>query len=214
MLDRLIAEDIYVSIHGRKILDGCVIGSSLGTITGLLGRNGAGKSTLLSAVYGIISSSSLIHVNATLIRKIYTKPGLINFLPQRNFFKNKKLLRVIEDYEIDSGLLYSMFPEFEEYHQVELTKLSTGLGRLFITVVILLQNTRFTILDEPFMHISPIQCKRLADLMLDIKKKKGLIITDHQYKMILDISDDIYFMENGKTIFVKDTELLTKYGYR
>jgi ABC-type multidrug transport system ATPase subunit len=213
MGDRLTAEDIYFTIRGAKILDGCAITSSSATITALVGRNGAGKSTLLTAVYGIIPSESLIHINGKLIDKIYARPGLINYLPQKSFLKNKKLFRIIEDYEIDWRILCDLFPEFKEYFQANISELSLGMGRLFITVVTLLQNTRFTILDEPFLHLSPVLCERLTDLILSIKKKKGIIITDHQYKIILGICDEIYFMESGKTTFIKHKELLNKYGY-
>jgi ABC-type lipopolysaccharide export system ATPase subunit len=54
-------------------------------------------------------------------------------------------------------------------------------------------------LDEPFSHIMPLHVERIKKLILQQKQYKGIIITDHLFKDILDICDNIYLLKDGKS---------------
>jgi len=68
-------------------------------------------------------------------------------------------------------------------------------------------------LDEPFSHIMPLHVEVLKNIMLEEKKNKGVIITDHMHHYITDISDHLYVITNGKTYLTKGIEDLKTLGY-
>jgi ABC-type lipopolysaccharide export system ATPase subunit len=80
-------------------------------------------------------------------------------------------------------------------------------------VLVLLANTRYTLLDEPFSHIMPLHVDRLKQLIERQKAKKGILLTDHMYRHLLDVSDTLYLMKEGKSIYIKDRENLVLHGY-
>jgi lipopolysaccharide export system ATP-binding protein len=55
------------------------------------------------------------------------------------------------------------------------------------------------LLDEPFTHISPVQTEGFKQLLRETAKTKGIILTDHQYYNIVDVSDRVMLMDNGYT---------------
>jgi ABC-type branched-subunit amino acid transport system ATPase component len=214
MFNTLIAEDIFLTINSNKILEGCTLSAKTGQITGLLGRNGAGKTSLLKIIYGTLKGDHCnIHLNGATITSLYSKKDLVNYLPQNNFFPNLTLGKILKDYSIDESVLFNLFPELCEYRQTRVLQLSTGLIRLFSVLVILLQKTKFSILDEPFCAISPVYNQRLQDILTNIKKEKGIIITDHLYQQILQCSDMIFLVKNGQSIYIRDPNDLVVHGY-
>jgi len=68
-------------------------------------------------------------------------------------------------------------------------------------------------LDEPFSHVMPVHIETIKNLILREKQKKGIIITDHLYKYIIDICDDLYVIRNGKTHLTKDVQDIEILGY-
>ena len=68
-------------------------------------------------------------------------------------------------------------------------------------------------LDEPFSQIMPIHVDTIKKLIKREKEKKGIIITDHMYKDIIDICDNLYVINNGKTYLTKNIKDLEILGY-
>ena len=68
-------------------------------------------------------------------------------------------------------------------------------------------------LDEPFTHVSPLHTEKLKDLMIEEKKNRGLLITDHMYTHVLDVCDDIYVLADGATHLTKNREEIETFGY-
>ena len=68
-------------------------------------------------------------------------------------------------------------------------------------------------LDEPFSQIMPIHIDVIKTLILKEKKNKGIIITDHLYKHITDICDNLYVINNEKTFLTNNVEDLVELEY-
>jgi ABC-type lipopolysaccharide export system ATPase subunit len=68
-------------------------------------------------------------------------------------------------------------------------------------------------LDEPFTHLNPIQIENVKEFLLAEKANKGFLITDHMYNHLLDISDFVYLLKDGKTHFTKTVADLDTLGY-
>ena len=79
--------------------------------------------------------------------------------------------------------------------------------------IIARSRTYFAMLDEPFTHLSPIQIEKAKELLLEEKNNKGLLITDHMYRQVFDICDDVYVLSNGKTHLTSSLADVESLGY-
>ena len=79
--------------------------------------------------------------------------------------------------------------------------------------VIVKAKSQFAMLDEPFTHLNPIQIEKAKELLVDAKEDKGLLITDHMYKDVLDVCDHLYVLREGKTYLTKGIEDIETHGY-
>ena len=79
--------------------------------------------------------------------------------------------------------------------------------------VILKSKSQFALLDEPFTHLSPLQIEKAKELLLEEKARKGLVITDHLYKHIIDVCDNLYVLTNGRAHLTKTTKEIETLGY-
>ena len=213
--ERLLAENIFVSIKNREILKGVSISASKGNITALLGRNGAGKSTMLRSVFGTQAcDDSTIFIDGKLTRQAYSMQGAINFAPQHNFLPgNMKVKKILALFQVKNDDLFATFPELEVDRDKKLEELSGGTVRLWTMLTMIYAKTSYTLLDEPFTHIMPMHVEKLKEVLVKEKKNKGFIISDHLYTHLLDISDQVYFMKEGSSFLLKDKSELVLHGY-
>lgn len=213
--DAFVAENIFLRIGKKDIVKGATLSAEKGCITGLLGRNGSGKSSLLQAVFGTLPAQECdVILNGVKIKKPYAMSGLINYLPQKPFLPPAYTLKKIaEQYKINTDRINQHFPDLEQEFGNKVGQLSLGIERLFSVLVILLAESRFSLLDEPFTHIAPLHIEPLKLLLTEQKQKKGIIITDHLYKHVLDVSDKLYLIRDGQTIFIRERSDLVLHGY-
>jgi len=213
--DILTAEHVCLAIGGRELLADATIRMARGCITALLGRNGAGKSLLLQCIFGTCSASECdVHVNGVRFKNAYAVPGLVNYLPQRPFLPAGLLVKVaIKQYGVNASALVREYPELGAYMNMRIRELSPGHERLLSVLVVLYANTRFSMLDEPFSGLAPLFVERLLASLQRQQHKKGIIVTDHRYEPVLAVSDTVYLMKEGRSIYIRDTEDLVLHGY-
>ena len=68
-------------------------------------------------------------------------------------------------------------------------------------------------LDEPFSYLMPIHVEKLKEILAIEKTKKGIVITDHLYQDLLDVTDDLYLIHDLKSYRIRNLEDLKVYGY-
>lgn len=73
--------------------------------------------------------------------------------------------------------------------------------------------SQFAMLDEPFTHLNPIQIEKVKEMFLEEKERKGFLITDHLFRHVLDICDNLYVLVNGKTHLTKSFSDIETLGY-
>lgn len=214
MTHTLEADSIELAFDGRKILSGIYLKCETGKITGLLGRNGQGKTCLMKIIYGSLSCEKSVRFDQVAYAEAYKQPNLLRYLPQFNFIpKSLSLKRVFQDFELDYSVFGKMFPEFASKYTTAVGNLSGGEHRLVELYVILKSKSLFAILDEPFTHLTPIQIEKVKELLLEERKHKGLLITDHMYQHVVDICDNLFVLSNGSTHAVKNIEDIETLGY-
>ncbi|MEI9807662.1 MAG: hypothetical protein WDO16_07155 [Bacteroidota bacterium] len=123
------------------------------------------------------------------------------------------LKRIFKDFELNYSSFELRFPEFTGRHTSSIGSLSGGERRLIEVYIIAKSISQFAILDEPFTHLNPVQIEKVQELLLQEKENKGLLITDHMFRHVTDICDDVYVLTNGKTHRVKSISEIETLGY-
>jgi len=207
-------DSVYLEIDTKVILSNIYLKCETGMITGLLGKNGTGKSCLMKIIFGILDCESSVRLDNRNFKHIFKHHNLVSYLPQHNFLPNKlSINEVFYSFQIDYTCFENFFPEFKNKHKFKLYNLSGGEKRLIEIYTILFSDTKFSLLDEPFTHLTPLQIGRIKQLIFERKTLKGILISDHLYNHIIDISDSLYFLKTGKTTLVNSIDYLDSMGY-
>jgi len=215
MIHTLEADGIQLDFGLRRILSDIYLKCETGKITGLLGRNGQGKSCLMNVILGTLNSSSnSVRFDGTVTRNVGKRPDLLLYLPQFNFIpKSLKVKQVLDDFQLSYPDFENRFPEFKEKYNSKVSHLSGGQWRTVEIYIIAKTPSLFAMLDEPFTHLNPIQIDKIKEFLLEEKANKGFLITDHMYEHLLDISDTVYLLKDGKTHLTKTIQDLDDLGY-
>lgn len=214
MIHHLEADSIQLAVNGRPLLSSIYLKCTTGKITGLLGRNGVGKSCLMKCIYGTIRCEKSVRINGTAQREAFKRPGLLRYLPQFNFVpKPLSLKRVFLDFELDFSAFTQLFPEFHAKYKTSISALSGGEHRLVELYVVVKSSALFVLLDEPFTHLSPLQIEKAKELLVEAKATKGLLVTDHLYRQVIDVCDDVYVLSEGKTYLATSLADIEAFGY-
>lgn len=215
MIHKLEADSILLEFGTRKILSDIYFKCETNKITGILGRNGQGKTCLMNIVYGSLETiSKSIRFDNISVFHAFKRPDLLVYLPQFNFIPGSLTLkRIFSDFNLEFADLQNWFPEFQSKYKSSLKNLSGGQRRLIEVYVIIKTKSQFAMLDEPFSHLMPLQIEKVKELLLNEKKNKGFLLTDHMYKQVIDICDYIYILSNGKTYLTKNIQDVEKLGY-
>ncbi len=215
MTDSITIDSVFLNFGTTEVLRGVYLEFKPNQTTGLLGRNGSGKSCLLQIITGqLYAQNRHIRYRDQPLRNLYQKKGLINYLPQHRCHPTalsiKQLLRY---YNIPTTAFVAHYPFAQELLSTKLGQLSGGEQRLLETLLVLEAPTLFTILDEPFSHIAPRQIDLVKQRINTLKTQKGILLTNHQYQHILDLSDALYLLKDGTTVPVVNEMDLRRYGY-
>ena len=215
MIHTLEADGIQLDFGTRRILSDVYLKCETGKISGLLGRNGQGKTCLMNIILGTLNSSiNSIRFDGNAIRKVSKRPDLLLYLPQFNFIpKELTVKKVLDDFQLTATELENRFPEFKSRYDLKVNQLSGGQWRTLELYIVVKAPSLFAMLDEPFTHLNPIQIENIKDFLMEEKANKGLLITDHMYNHLLDISDTVYLLKDGKTHLTKTVADLENLGY-
>lgn len=214
MNHKLEADGIQLAFNGRKILSDIYLKLTTGSITGLLGRNGEGKSCFIKIIYGSLKAEKSIRIDGQSQNNACKNPALLRYLPQFNFVpKSLSLKRIFLDYALDYAGFQTQFPEFKLKYTATAGSLSGGELRLVELYIIVKPPGRFVLLDEPFTHLNPVQIEKVSELLLAEKKCKGMLVTDHMYRPLTDISNNLYVLVNGKTHLTRSMADIESLGY-
>jgi len=187
-------------VGNRLLLSDIFLRNKKGEIDVILGRNGSGKTTLLKIIFGIESSTAkFVKVNNKIVKSVGDSRGLVNYLPQENFLPNninvEKLIKLFLPRRVAPEVIQN------EHIQPLLKKknrqLSGGERRIVEVMLILHSDASFILLDEPFNGVGPMVRDQIKDLIFQMKSKKGIVISDHDFENILPIADSIHFLRNG-----------------
>ncbi|WP_407427334.1 ATP-binding cassette domain-containing protein [Arcticibacter sp.] len=206
-------DSVALAFGSKDILSGCYICCNRGEVVGLLGRNGCGKSSLLKVIFGTLRPQ---FKHLTLEGKIISRSylgGTIAYLPQDNFIP--RFLRVKDVLSECSHTLVTpeISQKYAELQKMKLANISGGERRFLECLWILSRPAEYFLLDEPFSEIAPYQVEVLQDIIRCLGKTKGIILTDHMYQPLLEISNRIVLLHNHAAYNIREEEDLVLYQY-
>ncbi len=216
-------KDLIKSYSKRKVVNEVSLEMNKGEIVGLLGPNGAGKTTTFYMITGLIRpESGSVTLNNTDITRLpmhqRSKLG-VGYLPQEssifkklsvkeNIFILWELLNLVEkkDYDKEADKLLDEMGILHLKNSKGI-ELSGGEKRRVEIVRTLATKPEFILLDEPFAGIDPIAVNDIQSIIKDLKEKNlGIIITDHNVRETLEITDKAYIIHQGKLILSGNAE--------
>ena len=203
----------------RPVLRNVSLNVRRGEAVGLLGPNGAGKTTCFYCVTGLITPDyGDVHIDGQDITSLpmYRRARMgIGYLPQEaSIFRSlsvedniKAILEiVIEDESKRENMLEELLNEFSIAHlrKSPAIALSGGERRLEIARALASQ-PHYILLDEPLAGIDPIAVGEIRNLVSQLKHRGlGVLITDHNVRETLDITDRAYILHGG-TVLMEGT---------
>lgn len=212
---KLEIDNIELSFNEKKILNGIYLRGNTGEVTGILGRNGCGKTSLLRILFGNLNAKyGNIRLDGIHQKNKLYKSGNVAYLPQHKLLPNQtKVHEAFKHFHVDWNEFILLFNSFEKYQKERITNLSSGELRLLETYLILNSNKQIILLDEPFSFISPLYIDKIKTIITKKKATSIIIVTDHFYEVILEISDHLYLIKNGCSKVVISKNQLQHEGY-
>jgi lipopolysaccharide export system ATP-binding protein len=204
-----------VKIYGkRRVVDEVTISVKRGEVVGLLGPNGAGKTTCFHIIVGMIRpDGGEVILDGEAITKLpmyrRARKG-IGYLPQeasifRRLSVEDNLMAILETIPMSKekrkGNLESLLVELGIGHLRKSYgfQLSGGERRRVEITRSLVTEPSFMLLDEPFAGIDPKTVQDLQGIVKNLKARGlGVLITDHNVRETLSITDRAYIMYEGK----------------
>ncbi|MBQ7594832.1 MAG: LPS export ABC transporter ATP-binding protein [Synergistaceae bacterium] len=231
-MNGLTAEDLRKSYDNRLVVGGVSINVNPGEVVGLLGPNGAGKTTSFYMIVGLIRPDSgkvMIDDEEITSLPVYARARKgIGYLPQEaSVFRNLTVRENINLVWEETGqrrraktLTDNLLEQFKITHIAD-TKgysLSGGERRRVEIARALTLKPKFILLDEPFSGIDPIAVADIQSMIHELKAQGyGVLITDHNVRETLSITDRTYLIHDGKIFLagspeeVADNELARKF---
>jgi len=208
------AEGLVRSFGKRRVVDEVAIEVRQGEIVGLLGPNGAGKTTTFYMIVGLLEADaghvSLDGEDLTKVPMYRRARAGIGYLSQepsifRRLTVEQNVLAILETLKLTKQeqrrRLDELLDELSMSHLRDSMAHSLSGGerrRLEITRALVTQ-PKFMLLDEPFAGVDPIAVDDIQRIVAGLRERGlGVLITDHNVRETLSITDRAYLMFDGR----------------
>ncbi len=222
---KIILENVHKSYGKRTIVNNVSLSVAQGEIVGLLGPNGAGKTTTFYMATGLekpdrgkvwlddrnITSLSIHHrarlgigylaQEASIFRTLTVLDNILLVLEQTKVPRrmwNQKLDELITEFSLEK-VVHTLGNQVSggERRRTELARsLAAGID-----------GPKFLFLDEPFAGVDPIAVAEIQRIVAKLRQRNiGILITDHNVRETLAITDRAYIMREGQVLASGSTE--------
>jgi lipopolysaccharide export system ATP-binding protein len=213
---KIVLENVHKSYNKRVVVNRVNLSVLRGEVVGLLGPNGAGKTTTFYIATGLerpdqgtvwlndtdITSLSMHQRSRMGIGYLAQEPSIFRHLSVRD-----NILLVLEQIGIPRSeqqkRLDSLLREFrlEKVAHTQGIQVSGGERRRTELARALAPNPQFLLLDEPFAGVDPIAVSEIQKIIQQLRDRNmGILITDHNVRETLAITDRGYIMRDGQIL--------------
>ena len=207
---KIVVENVSKTIRGVQVLDNISLEFNSGEITGLKGINGSGKTMLMRTICGLIRpTSGKVLIDGKELKKDMDFPESIGilidsptFLENYSAYDNLKYLASIKHKVSDEEIL-------ELLEEVNLTEamhkkfkyFSLGMKQRLGIAGAVLEHPDVILIDEPTNALDAKGIEIVKNILKREKEHGALIIlTCHDYSILKELSDKIYFIEEGRIV--------------
>jgi lipopolysaccharide export system ATP-binding protein len=209
-------ENITKSFKQRQVIHGISFHVEKGETVGILGRNGAGKTTSFRIAMGILKPDSgrvLLHGDDVTDLPMYKRARRgVGYLSQepsifRNMTVAENILAILETLKVPKSEREDRVREI--LGELDLVRLwhskakvlSGGERRRLEITRCLVTKPDFVLLDEPFSGVDPIAVSEIQEVVANLKNRNiGVLITDHNVRETLAITDRAYIVLDGSVL--------------
>lgn len=204
---------------GLQALAGCSFAVREGSVTGLIGPNGSGKTTMFNVITGYVRpDAGLVRFDGVDVTG--QQPGRISGLGLGRTFQLTRVfprLTVLENLQVGSAgvsrrkraELYTParchelleFVGLTAYTHEQAGSLSYGQRKLVELVMVLAQQPRVVLLDEPAGGINPTLIRQMAERIKELNSTGvTFLVVEHNMEFVMDICHEVSVMERGQVI--------------
>ncbi|GJM45336.1 MAG: ABC transporter ATP-binding protein [Gemmatimonadota bacterium] len=222
----LVGRGLVKAYQRHRVVDDVEIAVQRGEIVGLLGPNGAGKTTTFYMMTGLVKADAgkvtIDEEDVTgLPMYVHSRRG-IGYLPQeasifRGLTVRDNIRAILETTPLDRAQqaerLEYLLAELKIEHVADQKAftLSGGERRRAEIARALVTSPSFLLLDEPFAGIDPIAVQDIQEIIAGLRDKGlGVLITDHNVRETLHITDRAYILFKGKVLMTGTAEELAQ----
>ncbi len=192
-------------------LDGLTLSIDRGDSLGLVGPNGAGKTTTIRISIGVLKrDSGIVKLfgedpwEKPSVRKyvgvVHDKPAFPEGMKCGDW-----IFKVCEIYGLSrlDGRRALELVGLWEYRDRKIKALSAGMKQRLALAQAIVHNPELLLLDEPFTNLDPPSRVKFAELLMNVKRKRGLsiFITSHTLSDVLNLASSIAVIHRGKIVF-------------
>ncbi len=220
----LYLEDVSVSFDGFKAINKLSLDIAPGELRCIIGPNGAGKTTMMDIITGKTRpDEGTVFFGSTIDLLRYNEPEIAQLGIGRKFQKPTvfEQLTVFENLELalktNKGVKASMFFKLDSQQQDRLAEvlhtihladqvgtqagvLSHGQKQWLEIGMLLMQDPKLLLLDEPVAGMTDHETERTAELFLSLKGKHSLMVVEHDMSFIRTISDIVTVLCDGSVL--------------
>ncbi|WP_299833478.1 ATP-binding cassette domain-containing protein [uncultured Tenacibaculum sp.] len=215
-MDKLQLDSTIKTFGTHQILNNIFLECKTGDIVGLLGRNGSGKSTLLKIIFGTVKADfKFLKINNQVLKSLRKTTRYVSYLPQETMLPKEYNVKTLLTFFAGKGAVKKAKenPFLKKLLATKAGNLSGGEQKIIEVFMIFNSKSKFVLLDEPFKGVSPVNRSFIKELIQENSKSKGIIVTDHDYSSILEISSEVQLLDNGNLRKISQKEDLIQYGY-
>ena len=212
----LAAESLERYYGKWRVVSGVSMNVARGEVVGLLGPNGAGKTTCFYMMVGLLRPAAgrvMLEGRDITQEPVYRRARMgLGYLPQetsifRRLTVRENVLAVLETMNLTrterTARLDQLLNDLNLTHLADrqATKLSGGERRRVEITRSLARQPSYMLLDEPFVGIDPIAVSEIQDIVARLRDRGlGVLITDHNVRETLRITDRAYIMYEGRIL--------------
>ncbi len=207
-------KNLTVGYPGKVVLRNVNFSVEKGEIMGVVGQNGSGKSTLLKGMYGLLPKrSGQVYVNGHLLNdkpphelvgqgiSYYAQGGLI--MPALTVKEHLELAVILSNRDSFNDSLFEevleIFPSFKNKIKKIAGSLSGGERQMLSMAIMLIQNNRLWLLDEPTAGLSPQMVDFTVSFLKRMNEEKNIamLIVEHNMSVIRTLASKLVVVQYG-----------------